>query len=77
MAAPVVAIERIGDLLVRDCSFTGRTQSEDNLQGGGIYAPGGTATVTNCQFVNLIDYSVNALSSYFYGGDGIYLSSCA
>ncbi|MBQ3315884.1 MAG: right-handed parallel beta-helix repeat-containing protein [Kiritimatiellae bacterium] len=66
-----------GDLLVRDCSFTGRKQSEYNLQGGGIYASGGTATVTNCQFVNLIDYSVNALSSYLYGGDGIYLSSCA
>ena len=66
-----------GDLLVRDCSFTGRKQSEWNLQGGGIYASGGTATVTNCQFVNLIDYSVNALSSSLYGGDGIYLSSCA
>ena len=65
-----------GDLLVRDCYFTDRKQSDWSLQGGGIYATGGTASITNCQFVNLIDYSVNALSYSFYGGDGIYLSSC-
>ena len=66
-----------GNLLVRDCFFTDRKQSEWNLQGGGIYASGGTVSITNCQFVNLIDYSVNALSNTGMGGDGIYLSSCA
>ena len=66
-----------GNLLVRDCFFTDRKQSEWNLQGGGIYAAGGTNTVTNCQFVNLIDYSVNALSNSGLGGDGIFFSGCA
>ncbi len=66
-----------GDLLVRDSYFTDRKQSEYNLRGGGIYASGGTVSITNCQFVNLIDYSVNALSGTDFGGDGIYLSSCA
>ena len=65
-----------GDLTVRDCYFTDRKQSDWNLLGGGIYASGGTVSVANCQFVHLIDYSVNALSYNSYGGDGIYLSSC-
>ena len=65
-----------GDLLVRDCYFTDRKQSDWSLQGGGVYATGGTVSITNCQFVHLIDYSVNALSYSSYGGDGIYLTSC-
>ena len=65
-----------GDLTVRDCYFTDRKQNDWNLQGGGIYATGGTVSIANCQFVNLIDYSVNALSYSWHGGDGIYLSSC-
>ena len=65
-----------GDLTVRDCHFTDRKQSDWNLLGGGIYASGGTVSVANCQFVNLIDRSVNALSYASYGGDGIYLASC-
>ena len=76
-AGPGIKKSGAGDLIVRDCYFTDRKQSDWNLQGGGIYATGGTVSITNCQFVNLIDYSVNALSYSSYGGDGIYLSSCA
>ena len=75
-SGPGVRKTGAGDLLVRDCYFTDRKQSDWNLQGGGVYATGGTVSITNCQFVHLIDYSVNALSYSVYGGDGIYLSSC-
>ena len=75
-AGPGIRKTGAGDLTVRDCYFTDRKQSDWNLQGGGIYASGGTVSITNCQFVHLIDYSVNALSYSWHGGDGIYLSSC-
>jgi hypothetical protein len=75
-SGPGVKKTGAGDLTVRDCYFTDRKQSDWTLQGGGIYASGGTVSITNCQFVHLIDYSVNALSYSWHGGDGIYLSSC-
>ena len=76
-SGPGVRKTGAGDLLVRDCYFTDRKQSDWSLQGGGVYATGGTVSITNCQFVHLIDYSVNALSYSSYGGDGVYLTSCA
>ena len=75
-AGPGIRKTGAGDLTVRNCNFSDRKQSDWNLMGGGIYASGGTVSVANCQFVNLIDNSVNALSYSYMGGDGIYLSSC-
>jgi len=61
-----------GDLVVRDCWFTDSMQS-GSFSGRGISAAGGTVTVTNCKFTNLI--GPNDLGTD-KGGDGIYLNAC-
>ena len=60
-----------GDLTVRDCWFTDSIRS-GSFGGRGINAAGGTVTVSNCKFTNLVgpvDINNN-------GGDGIYLDAC-
>ena len=62
-----------GNLTVRDCWFTDSVQS-GQFSGRGISASGGTVSVSNCKFTNLIGPSDLGINN---GGDGIYLNSCA
>jgi len=59
-----------GDLVVRDCLFTDSIQTGQDPYGRGIYAAGGTVSVSNCQFLNMISPFAAK------GGNGIYFSSC-
>ncbi len=63
-----------GNLVVSDCLFTDSRTDEATLYGRGVYATGGTVSITNCQFRNLI--GPNVLNSSSYGGTGLYLGSC-
>ena len=63
-----------GNLVVRDCLFTDSRTDGPTLHGRGVYATGGTVSITNCQFRNLI--GPNVLNSSSYGGTGLYLGSC-
>jgi hypothetical protein len=62
-----------GNLTVRDCWFTDSMQS-GSFSGRGISASGGTVSVSNCKFTNLIGPNDLGTNN---GGDGIYLNSCA
>ena len=59
-----------GDLIVRDCVFADSRQDSGDIYGRGIYASGGTVSVTNCQFRNL------TCPNGSQPGSGIYLTSC-
>ena len=61
-----------GNLTVRDCWFTDSIQS-GSFSGRGISASGGTVSVSNCKFTNLIGPNDLGTNN---GGDGIYLNSC-
>ena len=59
-----------GDLIVRDCLFTDANTA--GMSGRGLYATGGTLSVTNCQFLNLIGPNEQNVD----GGNGIFMSGC-
>ena len=59
-----------GDLVVRDCLFTDANTA--GMSGRGLYATGGTLSVTNCQFLNLIGPNEQNAD----GGNGIFMSGC-
>ena len=61
-----------GNLTVRECWFTDSVQS-GQFSGRGISASGGTVSVSNCKFTNLIGPNDLGTNN---GGDGIYLNSC-
>ena len=61
-----------GDLVVSDCVFAD-SETTARFVGRGLYATGGTLSVTNCSFLNLIGPRENT-SDENSGGGAIYLS---